>query len=734
MDDTVKLGLSALVPSERERVVAAEPEREGTATLFARDADGCIVRENVPFRPWLLVSGEGLAESVPGAEDRVVLDGDGVLNVRVHFPDQSSYYDACTYLRETTGYSASSPLSPYRVVSDLQQQLLSLLPVRLFRSMTFEELLRLQLDIETLTTPGYDFPNAEREEDAIVIIAMCDSSGWECCLSGRQMDEPEMLREMVRLIQERDPDVLEGHNLFNFDLPFIETRCKRHGVKLALGRDGRLAKGRSSRFTAGDRQSTYRRYDVFGRHVIDTFHLVQLYDVIHRDLDSYGLKSVAKYFGVASEQRTYVEPEDIGELYRRDPDKLCAYSLDDVRETDAVSRVLSPSYFYQAQLVPYSYQNCVTRGNASRIDAMLVAAYLCAGQAIPRPQASRAFRGGLTESLRTGVFKNVWHVDVRSLYPSIIISNELSPRSDSLNVFRTFLAELRRFRLEAKDAAQSAPAAEREHYETLQGSFKVLINSFYGYAGFAQGTFNDYDLAEAVTARGRDILTRMLEFLEGEGALVIEMDTDGIYFVPPGGVTETEVMESRVQAVLPEGIEVDLDTTYEVMLGYKSKNYALLDHDGKVSITGAGLKSRGLEPFQRRYIRELVALLLKGKPDEAQALYERYAVDIHDHKLPLSDFAKRETLSTTPKAYLEKLEAKKTRRSAAYELVLQAAREYKQGDQVSFYVTGDKARVAVADAAKLLADAEPGVRDENVPYYLHKLEQLHRKFAEFVEE
>ena len=42
---------------------------------------------------------------------------------------------------------------------------------------------------------------------------------------------------------------------------------------------------------------------------------------------------------------------------------------------------------------------------------------------------------------------------------------------------------------------------EREHFDALQGSFKVLINSFYGYAGFAQGTFNDFDLAEAVTAR-----------------------------------------------------------------------------------------------------------------------------------------------------------------------------------------------------------------------------------------
>jgi DNA polymerase elongation subunit (family B) len=324
--------------------------------------------------------------------------------------------------------------------------------------------------------------------------------------------------------------------------------------------------------------------------------------------------------------------------------------MDDVRETGAISHLLLPSYFHQAQLVPLSLQNCVVRGNATRIDALLVAEYLQAGAALPTPQAPRAFQGGLTDSPSSGVFENVWHADVRSLYPSVIISQGLTPRSDTQGVYHGLLAGLRQFRLEAKDAAREADGQEREHLNALQSSFKVLINSFYGYVGFRQGTFNDFDMAEKVTAEGRRILQSMLDFLNESGADVIEMDTDGIYFVPPDEVSDTEEMARRIQAILPAGIEIDLDATYQAMFGYKSKNYALLGHDGKLSVTGAALKSRGLEPFQRNYIHQVLRLLLERRNDEIPRLYERFQEDIEQHRLPIADFAKREVLSTSPGA------------------------------------------------------------------------------------
>ncbi|MBN2452014.1 MAG: DNA polymerase II [Lentisphaeria bacterium] len=731
--ESTHLDLGRLVRSEVDRLVAAEAGHDGVAMLYCRDEDGTVSRREVPFRPWLLVNGESLAAELPGVEEVRHLSGSGIHAVQVFFAGAKAYYGAVDAIRRITGTNPSSPQAPYRLFADLSQQLLTMIPARLFRGMGFQELRRMQVDIETFTTPGYDFCNAEREGDAIVMIAMRDSTGWEHLLHGPEQTEAEMLRELVRLVRERDPDVIEGHNIFSFDLPYIETRARRHRVHLVLGRDGSTAKKRSSRFTAGERTSTYTRYDIAGRHVIDTLHLVQLYDVGHREMSSYGLKSSAAYFGVSAPERTYVDGSRISEVYRTDPARLRAYAMDDVRETDGLSRVLSPSYFHQAQLVPYSFQNCVTRGNATRIDAMLCAEYLLAGEALPSPQAPRGFQGGLTESLQEGVFRDVWHADVRSLYPSIIISRNLTPRSDRLGLYRRMLAELRSFRLAARDAARSAAPDRREYLEALQSTFKVLINSFYGYAGFAQGTFNDYDLAETVTAEGRRILQSMLDSLRAARANVIEMDTDGIYFVPPAGVTEPAVMEDTLQAVLPAGIDIDLDATYAAMFGYKAKNYALLHHDGKVTITGAALKSRGLEPFQRTYIRDAVERLLTGRAAELPGLYEERRSAIESRALPLAEFAQREVLSMSPRTYAEKLAAGKTRRSAAYELALRSGREYQQGDTVVFYVTGDRKNVVVTDCAKLLADAAAGERDENVPYYLDKLSQLQRKFVKFMD-
>src|SRR5690606_2694009 len=126
-----------------------------------------------------------------------------------------------------------------------------------------------------------------------------------------------------------------------------------------------------------------------------------------------------------------------------------------------------------------------------------------------------------THAFSGGVFDNVWHCDVRSLYPSIILAGQLTPSRDALGAFPRMLRELRHFRLETKDAERrAATAAERNHLNALQTTFKILINSFYGYLGFSQGSFNDFAMAEKVTARGREILTMMMNFLKNSDSHV----------------------------------------------------------------------------------------------------------------------------------------------------------------------------------------------------------------------
>ena len=96
----------------------------------------------------------------------------------------------------------------------------------------------------------------------------------------------------------------------------------------------------------------------------------------------------------------------------------------------------------------------------------------------------------------------------------------------------------------------------------LQQTFKIFINSFYGYLAFSQGHWNDFDVANQVTGEGRRLVQLLLDRLGGLGATVVEVDTDGIYFVPPVATAEApadptvleEMLVTELSAALPEGI------------------------------------------------------------------------------------------------------------------------------------------------------------------------------------
>jgi DNA polymerase elongation subunit (family B) len=720
--------LGKIVESRYENIVAIESNGKDSAMIYCREADAVKLIE-MPFRPFILLESTTLMTEFEFEYRITELNGDADFAYVVSFATLAVYENAKKFLKQVTKANPSSPGAPYRIISDIYQQMMISLRIRSFHGMAFSAVRRLQFDIETLCDPNFSFPNPARPEDKIIIISMSDSTGWEKVISLNEMNEKELIETFVATIIERDPDVIEGHNIFRFDLPYIETRAKQHKVKLLLGRDGSVIKKRNSRFSAAERSINYTRYDLFGRHIIDTLHLTQFYDITHRSLESYGLKNVARHFGVAAPNRTYIDGNDITRCWHEEQETLLNYALDDVRETRAIAKILAPSTFYQAQLIPYKYQDCVIRGNATKIEAMLLSEYLAVKQSLPRPGGSRGFSGALTKAFKTGVFKNVWHCDIRSLYPSIILAENWCPERDIIKAYPRLLDKLREFRFSAKDAEKNATTPEsKDYFNALQTTFKILINSFYGYVGFSMATFNDYNLADNITSRGREILTLMLDYLESSGATVIEMDTDGIYFQPPTGVESTEIMERDIQNELPPGITVELDSTYPSMFCYKSKNYALMDENGEIAVTGAALKSRGLEPFQREVIHQLIALRLSEKNDEIATMFAKYRNALLNHELPLDKIAKTEILKDSIDNYQRKMATGKGRRSAAYELALASGLDYRQGDQVAFYVTGDKKRVSVVDNSKLLNNAGED-RDENTTYYIGKLDDLQKKFA-----
>ena len=78
------------------------------------------------------------------------------------------------------------------------------------------------------------------------------------------------------------------------------------------------------------------------------------------------------------------------------------------------------------------------RGNATKIDALLLREYLRQNHSIPDLPVSRAFEGGYTDIFFTGVARDVWHCDIASLYPSIMLQFDCFPVQDQLVHFPGF--------------------------------------------------------------------------------------------------------------------------------------------------------------------------------------------------------------------------------------------------------------------------------------------------------
>jgi DNA polymerase, archaea type len=163
------------------------------------------------------------------------------------------------------------------------------------------------------------------------------------------------------------------------------------------------------------------------------------------------------------------------------------------------------------------------------------------------------------------------------------------------------------------------------------------------------------------------------------------------------------------------------------------KNYVLLDPRGKLLVKGSGLRSRGLELFQRKWMEEMFRLALTGRRTEIPDLVARWEDDFRTHRVPVKDFMKTETLQESLAAYQDKLRAGQRNPAAAYELALRSSRPYQPGDQVSYYVTGDGLCVKVNEAAKLATAWDERAPDENTPYYVSKLRELYEKFRPLIE-
>ena len=674
----------------RKGVVAIEPAGPYEVEIFFAKGWKQRWSERHVARPWAIVRD---ASRFAGAADMDItgLRGPHPYNSLVSFQTWAGYRTAGMPEARRNG----AAICPATFAAQYQFRT----GTTMFKGMTFAEVRRLQLDIETTSLD----PAAE---DAGVIMIALKQGTFEQVLI-RTGTEEKLLEELNAVIQRLDPDVIEGHNIYSFDIPYLLARALKLGVDLTWGRN----KSTPSVRDEGRQTTAY----VHGRHVIDTLVQVQRFDVAG-NLTRYGLKDVIEQLGFTREDREFIAGDAIRDAWNAgDHARLARYALDDVRDVDALSKLIMPNEFYQTQMVPMSYQQCALAGTGRKIDDLMIRGYLSALHSIPAPRQTEPFPGGYVEVLHTGVFRPVVKCDVESLYPSIMLREGIKSRNDVLAAFPIMLRDLRNRRITAKHRSQDPFELDRAMWNGLQGGFKILINSFFGYLGFNRGHFNDFDAARHITVEGQRLIQHIVKELENAGATPIEVDTDGVYFVPPDSVRGKAAEEAFVEQVgrtLPEGITLAHDGSFAAMLSLKQKTYALLDHDGNFRVTGSSLRSRALEPCFREFISETAREMMENDLDAVKNNYFRLAEAIRNQELPVAAI----TQTMRPRESTLKSRVKLER------LLSEHPDRWKYGERIGVY----------EHESGGYAFADDYARDTNVAALLDRLKDVIERFREAV--
>lgn len=612
-----------------ERVVSVEPHGVDQMRVYQRLADGTTSSTLLADLPWVVtLEGSPLARMERATSE--TLSGNLPLASFHSFADRRAYSHATSSLpmNDPNSLNVRSPISRFLMISG----------ITLFKDMAFADIRRLQLDIETLGL-------APEEPDAQVIMVALRQGAFEDVLV-LETTEADLLNRVSDSIQELDPDVIEGHNIFNFDLPFLAERARRHDAALRFGRDGSppFVSTSTRRFRVGPVSMPFTSVHVHGRHIVDTYQQVQRWDTQGR-LTSYGLKPVIRGLGLERSDRQFVEGEQIASMWKageRSRDRLAHYALDDVRDVDLLSRITLPTEFYQTQILPMAFQTATISGTGTKIDHLMSRAYLSERHSLPIPSPPRDFPGGFIELIETGLFGPVVKCDVESLYPSIMLDRNIASKTDVLKAYPLFLSDLTRRRIEAKRMVATTTGEEQALWDGLQATFKIFINSFYGYLGFGRGRFNDYDAAEEVTVVGQKLIQDVVMNLRARGAQPIEVDTDGVFFSPPDDVrtkAEEDGLIAEVGRHLPQTIRLAHDGRYARMLSLKLKTYALLDYDDHLTLKGSALRNRRMEPCFQELLRTIARLFLTDRRDDAREAYFSLAERIQDQTLEPREFS-----------------------------------------------------------------------------------------------
>ena len=651
--------------NKMERIVSVEP-MDGELWIFTQKEDGKTALTKITNKYWMVAARQYSSQFK-------LLQGNQHFKYIREYEDKKDFYQAKKFSREYDAFT----------INDLKENALVRQGITYFKGLTPENISILSFDIESTNIKH----NASSK---VLLIANTFRIGKRIERKLFSYDdyetEKDMFEDWCEWVQEKDPSIVLGHNIFMFDLPYIAYCAKRCGARLELGRN--LTTIWFDSYTSKFRKDGSQFYDfnkahIFGREIIDTMFLSIKYDVVERKYESYALKQIIKQEGLEVKGRVFYDAAKIKDNYKK-PDEwalIKRYAQFDSDDALALFDLQIAPYFYVAQSIPKSFQEILCTATGSQINSILIRAYLSKGYSLPQASETSKFQGANVFG-KEGKFKNLLKIDVSSLYPSIILQYKLYNRSKDPDGY--FLKMTEYFTTERLKNKQLAKETKNRYYKDLQEAFKIFINSMFGFCGAEGLLFNDPEIATFITKTGRWVFDQALKWATDKNFLIANGDTDSIMFckADQSEITsdEQEAMLNEINSILPERIRFSNDGYWKAGLIVKAKNYVLFDGT-KMKIKGSALRPANKEKALKMFMERLVRHLLNNEESELNALYNEYAKEI----LNLKDITRWSTKHTITDAVMKSPRANEKK-------VLDACKniDIQLGDKIWLFFKPDK--------------------------------------------
>lgn len=554
---------------------------------------------------------------------------------------------------------------------------------------TFSDDIRLcYIDIEIARNEHGRYPTKETADGKITAIGVYDnwldryySFSLSNNKSSKESDnikyfifdsENDMLKAFIIFIKKTNPDFFVGWNIVNFDIPYIVNRMKRLYINAE-----ELSPENKIFIKSNDKELSCI---IYGRGQFDLMVAAkQLW--LGTDV-GYSLNAISKKFL----NKKKIELEDIESTYNKNFELFLSYNINDVVLCVELNKKLEIIKIFQ------EFQRIISINlEDSFIASKLIYFYILQNTKYRLNNGYSGevqnFPGGYVHPVPNGIFNNVYKFDFASMYPSTMISLNISPdrikNDNSGNIkFETYykwknidldkkifrsgeilltdtelnnknkikfacsfdekegsitkiMKELTKKRLDAKNSGNKTRATV----------LKRLINSIYGLFTYKHSRFFSYECGIAVTLGSQKTIKSIIIEIEKSGTgKILLSDTDSIIVDIAKGHSPDEILKITdivYQRLMKEyniknhvwKLELEAKIDRLILFGMRKK-YAELVKD-KTIIQGLELIKKDTPLILKDFQKEILNYILKNnnptyagindiKSKYVKILYESY--------------------------------------------------------------------------------------------------------------